>query len=87
MVFAKDRESGKWQVLDNTAPVWRQIGTKDGVAYVLRDHTALVSHFATCSHADEFSSHKKSEPPPPTQHFSEPKEVSHEPQPADEFLF
>ncbi len=79
VVFAKDRETGKWQVLDNTAPVWKQIGTKDGVAYVMREPSALVSHFATCSKANDFSSSKKTEAPMQTEdrHFSEPKEIDY----------
>lgn len=70
VVFAKDRDTDKWQVLDNTAPVWKQVGLKNGVPYVIRDKTALVSHFSTCSKANDFSSTNSEQ-----AHFSEPKEV------------
>ncbi len=72
VVFAKDKDTNKWQVLDNTAPVWKQIGVKDGVAYVVREHAALVSHFSTCPDANKFSSSKQ--PELPERNFSEPKE-------------
>jgi len=74
VVFAKDPD-GKWQVLDNTAPVWKQIGMKEGVARVVREPSAMVSHFSTCPNANDF--HKKPEPaaPPADRHFSEPAEA------------
>lgn len=76
VVFAKDPD-GKWQVLDNVAPVWRQVGSKDGIAYVVREPKALVSHFSTCSKPDQFSASKRPEQlamPEPERHFSEPGE-------------
>lgn len=83
VVFAKDPD-GKWQVLDNTAPVWKQIGVKDGIARVVREPSAMVSHFSTCPNANEFSASKRESEPEsktpftmaPQKHFSEPKEVA-----------
>ncbi|PYS91476.1 MAG: hypothetical protein DMF62_02375 [Acidobacteria bacterium] len=60
VVFAKDPD-GKWQVLDASAPVWRQSGVKEGVAQVVRDSKAMVSHFSTCADANKFSASKKPE--------------------------
>ncbi len=76
VVFAKDPD-GKWQVLDNTAPVWKQIGVKDGIARVVREPSALVSHFSTCPKADDFSGRNREttlESRMPDRHFSEPQE-------------
>ena len=77
VVFAIDKDTGKWQVLDNVAPVFKQIGMKDGKPYVIRDKTAMVSHFATCPSANEFSATSRRDLPSagPEQHFSEPKDV------------
>lgn len=71
VVFAKDPD-GKWQVLDSVAPVYRQTGVKDGVAQVVRDTKALVSHFATCPNANKFSGGGV-RAIPPERHFSEPQ--------------
>lgn len=72
VVFAKDPD-GKWQVLDNVAPVWKQVGIKNGAPYVIREPKAMVSHFSTCPKADDFSGGRRSEPPPPDRDFSEPQ--------------
>lgn len=73
--FAKDLATGKWEVLENTAPTWEQLGLKEGVPIVRRSKS-LVSHFNTCPKANNFSSSNKPEQlsmPEPEQHFSEPK--------------
>jgi len=77
VVFAKDRETGKWQVLSNQAPIWKVTGhDPQGVPLVERDTKALLSHFVNCPNANDFSaSKKKEEAPPAQQHFSEPKEL------------
>lgn len=56
--FAKD-ENGKTQVLDLVAPVYVCEGTDlNATGTVRRLPFAYVSHFATCSAADEFSRKK-----------------------------
>lgn len=72
VVFAKDRETGKWQVLSNQAPVWRIVGVKDGVTYVIRDRQCLISHFVNCADPSQFSAANREEQP--DLHFSEPEE-------------
>ena len=70
VVFAKDIETDKWQVLSNQAPIWQIVNVKDGVTYVKRDEKALLSHFVNCADPDAFSKNKK---PDPDRHFSEPQ--------------
>ena len=70
VVFAKDAE-GKWQILDVVAPCFRQTGTDAKGAFIVeRDPTAMVSHFATCPRANEFSAAKRRRP---SQELSEPQ--------------
>ena len=45
--------------LDPRAPVYRLLGDSRDPAPVIRDKTAMVSHFATCPNANEFSGKKK----------------------------
>lgn len=62
MVFAKDRDTGKWQVLSNQAPVWKVVGyDKQGVAIVERDHKGLISHFVNCRNPNRFSKKEPSQ--------------------------
>lgn len=74
VVFAKDPE-GKWQVLDNTAPTWKQIGVKDGIARVIRAEGVMVSHWSTCPEAYKKVGERTWEKPPEDRHFNEPKEA------------
>lgn len=74
IVFGKDKDTGKWQVLSNSAPIWRQVGTEKGVPIVVRDTSALLSHFVNCPNANQFSAGKK--PPEPERHFSEPDDIA-----------
>lgn len=74
VVFAMDEE-GKWQILDASAPIWKQVPSKDGKPHVMRDPKAMVSHFSTCRHANAFSASRAQSQPGPELHFSEPKEV------------
>jgi hypothetical protein len=51
---------GKKIPLDPRPPVYDQIGTaKDGSPMVQRARTCMVSHFATCPKASEFSGSRK----------------------------
>jgi hypothetical protein len=45
--------------LDPRPPVYTVVGLKDGQAIVQRLENALVSHFATCPNANDFSGGKK----------------------------
>lgn len=73
VVFAKDTD-GKWQVLDAHAPIWIQIKSKDSTPRVMREPKAMVSHFATCANANDFSASRKAAPEP-DRSFSEPQEM------------
>lgn len=46
--------------LDPRAPVYRIVSDINGEVRVARDHASLVSHFATCAKANQFSGSKKS---------------------------
>jgi hypothetical protein len=61
VIFAKDHETGKWQVLSNQAPVWQVIGVKNGVTWVKRDPNALISHFVNCKEPEKFSAANREE--------------------------
>jgi hypothetical protein len=77
VVFAKDIDTDKWQVLSNQAVIYKIIGVKKGITYVQRDTKALLSHFQNCTRPDKFSQHDKQlelTPPEADRHFSEPKE-------------
>ena len=59
VVFARDKDTGKWQVLNNQAPMWRVCGRDaDGTPLVERVHDTLLSHFVNCSDAKDFSAEK-----------------------------
>ena len=61
VVFAIDTEQ-KIQCLDPTPPVYGHIGTAaNGDPLVRRILGGAVSHFSTCSHANDFSKSKKKE--------------------------
>lgn len=55
VVFAKDVETKKWQVLSNQAVIYRIVGVKDGVTWVQRDPKAMLSHFQNCTKPSQFS--------------------------------
>jgi len=51
---------GKKIPLDPKPPVYRLAGNnEDGTQYVSRDKQAMVTHFATCSAASQFSGRNK----------------------------
>lgn len=54
VLFLKDMHTGKWQILDRTAPVWGASRESDGPITCYRLQGAMVSHFSTCPKADEF---------------------------------
>lgn len=60
IVWGRD-EKGTAIPLDPRAPVYKlgPVGA-NGEAEITRDHGAMVSHFATCSHANEFGKGRKS---------------------------
>lgn len=63
VIFAKDTE-GKTQILDPVPPIFGALSADpDGTPRVRRILGGYVSHFATCSHANEFSASKKEEEP------------------------
>jgi len=67
VVFAVD-EFGKTQILDMRAPVFSVKEAIDGngnqvlVCNRIEKGTCGVTHFATCSHANEFSRNRKAKP-------------------------
>jgi hypothetical protein len=58
--FAKD-DFGKTQILDFRAPVYRIIPVEEELSgkHCVREYKSYVSHFSTCSKANDFSSSKK----------------------------
>ena len=58
IVWALD-ENSKRIPLDPRAPVYRVVENEAGETICWREPQAMVSHFATCSHANEFSRSKK----------------------------
>jgi len=58
VVWALDAE-GKWIPLDPTPPVYHVALDPKGQPRCLRAQAAMVSHFATCPKANEFSGSKK----------------------------
>ena len=54
-------EEGKKIPLDPRPPVYRKLAIVNGELTVDRVDFALVSHFATCSKANDFSSSKKTD--------------------------
>jgi hypothetical protein len=77
VLFGKDEETMKWQVLNNQVPMWRVVRyEKDGTPILKRVHDTFISHFVNCAKPNKFSGGaRQAEPPPPELHFSEPKEL------------
>lgn len=45
IVFAKDRATEKWVAMTNQAPIWKSVGIKNGVPYVVRQEKMLATHY------------------------------------------
>ena len=59
IVWGKTLE-GKIIPLDPTPPVYRLTEGTDGI-FIERASDSMVSHFATCTHANDFSGSKRKE--------------------------